>query len=150
VIGGSPVPQAIYSSDPHTLAASQRHQTVPRGQGYGNQLASAPAKPVVRMQMEEPTALSRPARSASLSMPSPAEMGLGGRSQPKDVNWVELRRQLDRFNATGFSLEKISVGYRVSFNLSTSNGSKAIRAEAADEAGALQKALTQAEKITGQ
>jgi hypothetical protein len=101
------------------------------------------------MQMEEPPA-SQFSRPVSLAMPSPAEMGLGGRSQPKELDWVEVRRRMDRLGATGFDLKKLPAGgYRVTFQVPTAVGMRPAEAEAANEADALNSALAQAERWAG-
>ena len=112
----------------------------------GNDCADALLQPTVRMQMDDPPAApSDPVRPVALTMPSPAELGLGGPPCTKAIDWADVRRRLDRLGATGFDLQKLPSGFRVTFEVPSSIGQQRAQAEAADEADAIHRALAQIE-----
>ena len=85
-------------------------------------------------------------------MPSPEELGLGGRPDiVAQLDWSTARRQLENLGAVSFQLERLSQGgYRFGCRLVASGQTVPITANATTEAEAVQLVLQQAEQWRAQ
>ena len=87
-------------------------------------------------------------RPAPLTMPSPAELGLGARNQSPEIDWADVRRRLQRLEITSFHLQKLPEGgFRFSCAVPMAGGTRKVEAEAIDEVDAIDRALTRAENL---
>jgi hypothetical protein len=102
-----------------------------------------PAK--IRAQAADPPNAATP---APFRMPSPSELGLGARDKIAEVDWSDVRRRLQGLGVTSFHLERLPDGaFRFSCAVPTSNGMQKVAAEAVGEADAINRALSEAERL---
>jgi hypothetical protein len=153
VIGGSPVPQPGYFSGGFPIQqmpvqASPARNPAPRAVPTSNRdlvqsNGTRAVQPKVRAQMEDP-----PARPLRLQMPSPAELGLGARTEGTEVDWSTVRQRLRRLDVTTFALQKLPDSkFNFRCIVPTVQGPRRLEAEAAGEAEAIDRVLTQAENL---
>ena len=80
-------------------------------------------------------------------MPAPELLGLGGKGEPRDVNWTVVRQRLERLQISSFHLQRISTGFRFSCAVPGRGPIQQVSAEGANEADAIDSALAQAEAV---
>jgi hypothetical protein len=153
MIGGSPILQGGYYSDPNpalsypSLPAQQRavagstmvRTTLP---------AVNPAK--VRMQNgEEGMPALSAVNVAALEMPAPDQFGLGARYRRGDVDWSAVRNRLSALAITSFHLQRLPDGFRFTCLVpSGTDRPRKIESEGDTDAEAIDRALCQAEQMS--
>ena len=98
------------------------------------------------MQMDEAPAVAPKQSLAPLEMPAPELLGLSVKSRSSEVNWDEVRSRLQRLHAVSFHSQRIPGGFRFTCALPGGVG-RQLQAAAANEADAIDEALTRAESM---
>lgn len=138
-----PFPGQQYpTANPPRLASPNTGRPQPRANDA--LVGTPPGQPKFRAQMDELPS----ARPEPLRMPSPAELGLGPRGKPAEIDWSDVRQRLHRLDVTSFHLQKLpDGGFRFSCVVPTQAGARKVEAESVGEADAIDQALGRAEAL---
>ncbi|HKI34222.1 MAG TPA: hypothetical protein VKA46_20385 [Gemmataceae bacterium] len=127
-------------------------QPYPRPQPAASAVPPSSPPPKVRFQRPDdpPGSERRPEPTpATLTLPPPEELGIGGKTAAADIDWNAVHRRLNELGSQSLQLQRTSDGYRCVCVLPTADPGRTrpIEAQAPTEAEAVRLALARAEAL---